>query len=157
MRSQQGHGCDKGKDTVLAPARSMEKNFNKSKPPCSVCSRCPCEAVCGLAHKHSGTECVAKLMNKTFLPNSRKALPTFRTFCTDGVRSAHMGSLFAHFQVQALLAVRYAVTMSLHAVKLLYTATFQWGLKVCSCFEGHRRSRSSYRSRTADNADTSFI
>ena len=41
-----------------------------------------------------------------------------------------MGSRFAHFQVQARLAVRHAVTVSLHAVKLLYTATFQWGLKV---------------------------
>ena len=66
------------------------------------------------------------------LPNSRKVLPTFRTFCPDGVQSAQMGSLFAHFQVQARLAVRHAVTVSLHAVKLLYTATFQWGLKVAT-------------------------
>ena len=37
-----------------------------------------------------------------------------------------------HFQVQARMAVRHAVTVSLHAVKLLYTATFQWGLKVAT-------------------------
>ena len=51
-----------------------------------------------------------------------------------------MGSLFAHFQVQARLAVRYAVTVSLYAVKLLYTATFQWGLKVAthSCVVMHQ-------------------
>ena len=71
-------------------------------------------------------------MNKFFLPISRKVLPTFRTFCPDGVWSAQMGSLFAHFQVQARLAVRHAVTVSLHAVKLLYTTTFQWGLKVAT-------------------------
>ena len=71
-------------------------------------------------------------MNNFFLPNSRKVLPTFRTFCPDGVRSAQMGYRFAHFQVQARLAVRHAVTVSLHAVKLLYTATFQWGLKVAT-------------------------
>ena len=59
MRSKQVHGGDKGKDT--APARSTEKNFDKSKPPCGFCSRSPCEAVRGLAHKHSETECVAKL------------------------------------------------------------------------------------------------
>ena len=41
-----------------------------------------------------------------------------------------MGSHFAHFQVQAQLAVHHAVTVSLHTVKLLYTATFQWGLNV---------------------------
>ena len=72
------------------------------------------------------------IMNKFFLPNSRKVLPTFRTFCPDGVRSAQMGYRFAHFQVQARLAVRHAVTVSLHAVKLLYTATFQWGLKIAT-------------------------
>ena len=43
-----------------------------------------------------------------------------------------MGSLFAHFQVQALLAVCHAVTVSLHAVKLLYTVIFQWGLEVAT-------------------------
>ena len=43
-----------------------------------------------------------------------------------------MGYRFAHFQVQARLAVRHAVTVSLHAVKLLYTATFQWGRKVAT-------------------------
>ena len=43
-----------------------------------------------------------------------------------------MGSLFAHFQVQARLAVRHAVTVSLHAIKFLYTATFQWGLTVAT-------------------------
>ena len=43
-----------------------------------------------------------------------------------------MGSLFAHFQVQAQLAVRHAVTLSLHAVKLQYTATFLWGIKVAT-------------------------
>ena len=48
-----------------------------------------------------------------------KKLPTFQTFCTDGVRIAQMGVHFAHFQVQALMAVRHAVTVSLHAVKLL--------------------------------------
>ena len=52
-----------------------------------------------------------------------------------------MGSLFAHFQVQARLAVRHAVTVSLHAVKLLYTATYQWGLKVAThcCVVVHQR------------------
>ena len=65
-----------------------------------------------------------------FLHNSRNVLPTFRSFCPDWVWSAQMGSNFAHFQVQARLAARHAVTVSLHAVKLLYTATFQWGLKV---------------------------
>ena len=43
-----------------------------------------------------------------------------------------MESVFAHFRVQALLAVRHVVTVSLHAVKLLYTATFRWGLKVAT-------------------------
>ena len=63
-------------------------------------------------------------MNKLFLPNSRNVLPTFRTFCPDGVWNAQIGSLFAFFQVQArlaLLAVHHAVTVSLHYVKLLYT------------------------------------
>ena len=61
-------------------------------------------------------------MNNFFL-----VLPTFWTFCPDGVLSAQMGSLFAHFQVQALLAVHHMVT-----VKLLYTSTLQWGLKVAT-------------------------
>ena len=72
------------------------------------------------------------IMNKVFLPNSRKGLPAFQTFCPDGVWSAQMESLFSHFQVQALLAVRLAVMVSMHAVKLLYTATFQLGLKVAT-------------------------
>ena len=57
-------------------------------------------------------------------------MPTFQTFCPDEVLSAHMGSLFAHFQNMARLAVRHAVTVSLHAVKFRYTTTFQWGLQV---------------------------
>ena len=36
-----------------------------------------------------------------------------------------MGSFFAHFQVQARLAARHAVMVSLKVVKLLYTTTFQ--------------------------------
>ena len=71
-------------------------------------------------------------MNIFFLPNSRKVLPPFRTFRPDGVLNAQMGSLCAHLQVQARLAVRHAVTVSLHAVKLLYTATFQWGPQGCN-------------------------
>ena len=45
-----------------------------------------------------------------------------------------------NFQVQAQLAVRHAVTVSLHAVKLLYTSTFQWGLNVAThcCVEVHQ-------------------
>ena len=43
-----------------------------------------------------------------------------------------MGVHFAHFQVQAWVAVRCSVTVSLHAVKLLYTTTFQWGVKVAT-------------------------
>ena len=35
-----------------------------------------------------------------------------------------MGALFAHFQVQARLAVRHAFTVSLHSVKLLIEPPF---------------------------------
>ena len=69
-------------------------------------------------------------MNKFLLPTSRKVLPIFRKYCPDGDH----GVQSAHFQVQARMAVRHAVTVSLHAVKLMYTATFQWGLKVATHF-----------------------
>ena len=76
-------------------------------------------------------------MNNFFWPTSREVLPIFRKYCPDGdhgVPSAQMLVHFAHFQVQALMAVRHAVAVSWQAVKLLYTATFQWGLKVATTF-----------------------
>ena len=39
-------------------------------------------------------------MRKIFLPTSRKVLPTFQTFCLDGVQIAQTVVNFAHFQVQ---------------------------------------------------------
>ena len=41
------------------------------------------------------------LMNNFFLPTSRKVLPTFQTFCPDGVHFAQTVVHFAHFQNQA--------------------------------------------------------
>ena len=41
------------------------------------------------------------IMNKLFLPTSRKVLPTFRTFCPDGVHFAQTVVHFAHIQNQA--------------------------------------------------------
>ena len=41
------------------------------------------------------------IMNKFFLPTSRNVLPTFQSFCPDGVHFAQTVVLFAHFQNQA--------------------------------------------------------
>ena len=68
-------------------------------------------------------------MNIFFLPTSRKVLPTFRTYCPHGVQVAQT---VVHFQVQARTAARHAVTMPLHAVKLLYTATVHDDLKIAT-------------------------
>ena len=59
-----------------------------------------------------------------FLLTSKEDLPTFRTFCPDGVQTAQMLVHFDHFQVHALLATRHVFTVPMHAVKFLYTATF---------------------------------
>ena len=71
-----------------------------------------------------------------FCPILEKFCPlsSLRTFCSDGVLIAHMGQgfHFAHFQVQAQMALSDQVTVSLHMVKLLYTTIFQWDLKVAT-------------------------
>ena len=41
------------------------------------------------------------VMNNFFLPTSRKVLPTFQTFCPDGVHFAQTVVHFVHFQNQA--------------------------------------------------------
>ena len=40
-------------------------------------------------------------MNNSFLPTSRKVLPTFQTFCPVGIQIAQTVDQFAHFQIQA--------------------------------------------------------
>ena len=70
-----------------------------------------------------------------FLPTSRKVLSTFRKYCPVGVQVAQTTvGHFAHFQVQARMAVCHEVTVpvSLHAVELLHTATFHWFLEVAT-------------------------
>ena len=73
-----------------------------------------------------------KTMNIFLLPTSRNVLPTFQTFCPDGVQTAQTLVHFAKFQVQARLAEHHTFTVPMHAVKFLYTATFHWGLKVAT-------------------------
>ena len=50
---------------------------------------------------------------------------TFAKICTP-----HFADDVAHFQVQASIEARHAVTGPVHADKLLYIATFHWGLKI---------------------------
>ena len=68
--------------TKYAPA--AERNGGASRRPVAAVS---------LARVH--------VMNKFFLPTSRKVLPTFQTFCPDGVHFAQTGIHFSHFQNQA--------------------------------------------------------
>ena len=41
------------------------------------------------------------IINKLFLPTSRKVLTTFQTFCPVGVQIAQTVVHFAHFEIQA--------------------------------------------------------